>query len=304
MLAQLLRRALFVQCLLASALAYWLHSIGSIAPWVGAGIVLGTPFAVMVLVDTWSGVLSRGDEPLSDWFTSLLGEYRAGIVVFLLRQPWTTRPPTVLPATGGGHRIPVVLVHGYLCNHRIWDDVVPVLRARGHAVHAVDLEPLYCPIDRYAPTIEAAVQALLAHTGQRQVALVGHSMGGLAIRAWLGAQGAHAGGGRAARVLTLGTPHAGTQVAHALPKRLHTHNGTQMVWGSDWLKQLAATETDATRALFRIALTPQDNIVYPQRAQVLPGVAAAVFPGIGHVQMCLDAGVIQWIADELDSVAA
>lgn len=300
MLAKFLRRSIFTQLLLGAALGYWLQSAGHVPPWVGVCIALGLPFAVMILVDTWSGILSRADEPMSDWFKSLFGEYWAGIVVFIFRQPWTTQPPVLLPATSDAKRVPVVLVHGYMCNHRIWDDVIPVLRAQGHAVHAVNLEPLYCSIDRYAPIVDAAVQALLAHSGHQQVALVGHSMGGLAIRAWLRAHGS----GRAARVLTLGTPHVGTQIGDALPKSAHTPNGKQMVWESDWLKQLAAAESDATRALFRIAITPQDNIVYPQRPQVLKDVEATVFPGIGHVQMCLDQDVIAWVSGQLKDVAA
>jgi triacylglycerol esterase/lipase EstA (alpha/beta hydrolase family) len=199
-----------------------------------------------------------------------------------------------LPATGAGARIPVVLVHGYLCNQRIWDDVTPQLRAQGHDVFAVNLEPVFCSIDQYAEIIETAVQALLMHSGQRQVALVGHSMGGLAVRAWLRAHGAS----RAARVVTLGTPHAGTQV----PNPLLSPNGVQMQWGSPWLSELASAETAGTRSLFDIALTPQDNIVYPQRAQVLPSVTPTVFEGIGHLQMCLDADVIAWLKIRLADV--
>lgn len=299
MLAKFLRFSIFSQILFGGLVGTGLVYAGCISQWTALCMALGLPFAVMIFVDTYTGILSKGDEPLSDWIKSLLGEYWAGIVIFIFRQPWTTQPPAVLPATGGTTRIPVVLVHGYMCNHRIWDDVIPVLRAQGHAVHAVNLEPLYCSIDRYAPIVESAVQALMAHTGQKQVALVGHSMGGLAIRAWLRANGPE----RAARVLTLGTPHVGTKVGDTLPKSAHTPNGVQMVWGSDWLEALAASEDDATRSLFRIALTPQDNIVYPQRAQVLQGVEATVFPGIGHVQMCLDRDVIDWVSCQLKDVA-
>jgi pimeloyl-ACP methyl ester carboxylesterase len=185
-----------------------------------------------------------------------------------------------------------VLVHGYLCNHRIWDDMADALRARGHTVFAVNLEPVFCSIDRYAPIVEAAVQALLAHTGGTKVALVGHSMGGLAIRAWMRSHGTE----RIERVITLGTPHAGTKITRGTP----TPNGKQMLWRSAWLKELEAVETEAIRALMRIALTPQDNIVFHQREQVLPGVAPEVFNGIGHVQMCLAPAVIQWVVKELD----
>ncbi len=300
MLARFLRKTIFGQLILGAILGLVLQYFGAVSAWVAVCIAVGLPFAVMIFVDTYTGILSRGSEPWGDWVNSLLGEYRAGILVFILRQPWATQPPVLLPATGGQKRIPVVLVHGYMCNHRIWDAVVPVLRAQGHDVFAINLEPLFCSIDRYAPLVESAVQALLVASGQKQVALVGHSMGGLAIRAWLRTHGTT----QAARVLTLGTPHAGTQVGHGLPQSAHTPNGVQMVWSSDWLQQLAASETDTTRAIFRIALTPQDNIVYPQRAQVLQGVEPTVFPGIGHVQMCLDRDVIAWVSKHLRDLTA
>jgi triacylglycerol esterase/lipase EstA (alpha/beta hydrolase family) len=121
-------------------------------------------------------------------------------------------------------------------------------------------------------------------------------MGGLAIRAWMRKHGIE----RAAVAITLGTPHAGTRIPQHMPSK----NGTQMAWGSDWLKSLTESETDDTRSLFRIALTPQDNIVYPQRAQVLPGLEPVVFEGIGHVQMCIDGAVIDWVSRQLGAVDA
>jgi triacylglycerol lipase len=165
------------------------------------------------------------------------------------------------------------------------------LRARGHAVFAVNLEPLFTSIDRYAPTVEAAVQALTQHTGQSRVALVGHSMGGLVIRAWMRAHGT----ARVARVLTLGTPHAGTKLAKGSP----APNAKQMSWQSAWLAALTASEDDAKRGLIRIAITPQDNIVCPQRAQVLPGITPVLFEGLGHVQMCIDPAVMEWVCQQV-----
>ena len=294
MLAQLLQRTLIAQLILGSALAYWLHSRSTLSKPQAFALVGTFPFLVLALVNVYTAVVSRGPEPWSAWIRSLLGEYRAGVVIFLLRQPWTRKAPRLLPATGTHKRIPVVLVHGYLCNHRIWDDVAPQLRAQGHDVFAVNMEPLFCSIDRYAEVVESAIQALLTHSGQQQVALVGHSMGGLAIRAWLRVHGRD----RAARVLTLGTPHVGTQV----PQHVKSKNGIQMAWKSEWLDTLAASGVPAAHGLFRIALTPQDNIVYPQRAQVLPNVTPTVFEGIGHLQMCLDPAVIQWLKSQLADV--
>lgn len=192
--------------------------------------------------------------------------------------------------------MPVLLVHGYICNHRVWDDVKLALHRAGHPVLAIDLEPLFTSIDDYAALIEKSVAELQRATGTAQVALVGHSMGGLVIRAWLRAYGTS----RVAKVITLGTPHQGTRA----PGASATPNGAQMTWHSPWLQALELSETEATRRLIHIALTQQDNIAYPQRDQVLVGAAVTEFSGIGHLQMCLDLAVIQWLLQQLASSAA
>ncbi len=287
MLAQLLRRILLVQTLAGAALGYWLWSsvLGAMA------LALLVPVATMLLTDVLTALITRSPEPWRDWWRALGGEMVAGVVVFLLRQPWERRAPRYQAATGSTPRVPVVLVHGYLCNHRIWDTTAAQLRAQGHAVFAVDLEPVFTSIDDYAPILESAVTSALLNSGQTQVALVGHSMGGLAIRAWMRKHGTD----RVARVLTLGTPHQGTKLA----KGSGTPNGLQMLWSSPWLATLAQGEDDAVRSLLRIAITPQDNIVYPQWPQTLPGITPTVFPGIGHLQMCLDPDVNAWVLREL-----
>ena len=75
-----------------------------------------------------------------------------------------------------------------------------------------------------------------------------------------------------------------------------------MMWQSRWLAELAGSETESTRALFRIALTPQDEIVFPQRAQTLAGVTPIVFEGLGHLQLCTSADVTRWVCAELEAI--
>jgi triacylglycerol lipase len=287
MLAQLLRRILLVQAMAGAVLGYWLWQSVPCA----IALALLVPIATTLLADVVTAFITRGQEPWQDWRRALWGEMGAGLLVFLGRQPWSFSPPVLLGPLGDTPRVPVVLVHGYVCNHRIWDTTVAQLRAQGHTVYAVDLEPVFASIDDYVSIVESAVAQALRSTGQTQVALVGHSMGGLALRAWLRQRGT----ARAARLLTLGTPHQGTQLA----KGSGTPNGRQMLWGSPWLAQLAAGEDDAMRRLLRIAITPQDNIVYPQRAQTLQGITPTVFPGLGHLQMCLDPDVNAWVLREL-----
>jgi triacylglycerol lipase len=157
MLAQLLRRMLLAQGLVGAGLGYWLF--GSVV--VSLVVAMLLPVATMALFIVVSALLSRGPETWDHWFRALRGEMVAGVEVFLLRQPWVRRAPRYLPPTGSTPRTPVVLVHGYLCNHRIWDRTIPQLRAQGHGVLAVDLEPVFASIDDYAPRLEAAVATML-----------------------------------------------------------------------------------------------------------------------------------------------
>lgn len=295
MLARLLRKILAFQATIMAVLsATTVWALGWPA-WAGLLIFALLP---LLLVSAWTLKITRHacpEQPLwPDVWRASLGEAWWCYRFFVTRLPWAWRAPQLQPAQGPDTGIGVVLVHGFVCNHRVWDDLAPTLRARGHAVLAVDLEPVFASIDDYAEAIDQAVQSLCAHTGRQQVALVGHSMGGLAIRAWMRAHGTV----RAAVAVTLGTPHQGTQVApHA-----RAPNGKQMVWQSAWLANLASGETSQTRALFRIAITPQDAIVFPQRAQVLPDVVPQVFDGLGHVQLCSNAKVMDWVGAQLVSV--
>ena len=305
MLAQLLRGLYLFQMLLGGLLGAWLaapltHQDGSALAWLLIPLgALGLPLVLQFLTMIALVLRARDGGPLSDWWRAFWGEYIAAIAIFMLRQPWPRRASEVLlPLPGapnpiGAAPMPVLLVHGFICNHRVWDDVAAALRRAGHPVLAIDLEPLFTSIDDYAGPIELAADKLLACTGAQQLALVGHSMGGLAIRAWLRAHGS----GRVAKIITLGSPHQGTHIV----KALITANGEQMLWRSAWLQALQDSEKPATRHLMQIALSRQDNVVYPQREQVLSGASVTEFSGLGHLQLCLNPAVINWLVQQLGS---
>lgn len=295
MLSRLLRLLLLGQVLAGALLGWLIARQMHTSAWLAAPVALLLPLVTMKFTILTSAIKSRAPGASALWWRALRGEYWACIRVYLLQQPWAMAPLGVQPATAAPSRIPVLLVHGYLCNHRVWDVMAQRLRGAGHPVLALDLEPLFSSIDCYAPHIEQAVQALCRQTGSDKIALVGHSMGGLAIRAWMRSHGTS----RVARVITLGTPHAGTRMA----SRAWTDNAGQMLLRSAWLQKLAASETASTRSLMHIGITPQDNIVYPQREQVLEGVPVTVFDGLGHLDLCLDGAVIAWVLQQLEDPA-
>jgi triacylglycerol lipase len=49
----------------------------------------------------------------------------------------------------------------------------------------------------------------------------------------------------------------------------------------------------------QIALSPQDAIVFPQREQVLAGAMVRVFDGLGHIELCFNQAVRDWVVAQL-----
>jgi pimeloyl-ACP methyl ester carboxylesterase len=221
------------------------------------------------------------------------GAMGAALLIFGWRQPlWWRSPPDWLPAQPTGRR-GVVLVHGLMCNRGVWLHWLGHLRAAGHAHVAVNLEPVLGSIDGYAKAIDEAVRRVTEATGLPPV-LVCHSMGGLAARAWLRAYAADA---RVHRVLTLGTPHAGTWLA----RFSHTENGRQMRMNSAWLQALKAQEPPSRAKLFVCWYSNCDNIVFPATVAALPGAQHRLVTGVAHVQMVLDPQVVQACLRELEA---
>ena len=143
-------------------------------------------------------------------------------------------------------------------------------------VVAVSLEPVFGSIDDYRETIADAMSRLEQATGLAPV-IVAHSMGGLAARAWLAAQP----DARCHRLVTIASPHAGTRLgAHG-----RGANIAQMRLGSDWLAQLAARESPASRERFTCFWSHCDNIVFPTRSATLAGADNRHLAGTPHVQM-------------------
>jgi pimeloyl-ACP methyl ester carboxylesterase len=197
---------------------------------------------------------------------------------------------------------PVLLLHGYGANSGYWFHLIRLLDAARISHATVDLEPVIAGIDDYVPLVETAAQALLDAAGSGQLVVVAHSMGGLVARAWLRRHGA----ARVARLITLGTPHHGTSLANfALGA-----NAAQMRRGageeaheSAWLRELAASEDAATRALITSIYTHHDNIIAPQTSSLLPGARNIEFGGVGHVALGSNARVLAEVMREIGAAA-
>jgi len=278
---------------LAWLFALWPHSpawalAGVALGWVVFAAVMGLQFALMQRANRADPApRARPGQVLRAW----LREMAQALVVFCWRQPFRSRAvPDWLPGSPTGQR-GVVLVHGFLCNRGLWLPWMGRLRAGGHAFVAVNLEPVFGSIDDYPAIIEDAVRRVTQATGMPPV-LIGHSMGGLAARAWLRAYQADA---RVQHVITLGTPHDGTW----LGRYSNTTNGRQMRLGGDWVRQLRADEPRARAGLFTCWYSNCDNIVFPAGTAALPGATHRFIEGVPHVDMACHPVVVQACVEAL-----
>jgi triacylglycerol lipase len=190
-----------------------------------------------------------------------------------------------------GGRLPVLLVHGYQCNRGFWVSLRGQLERAGWQVATISLNPVFNDIDGYVGQLSHRIEEVCAAAGTDRLILVGHSMGGLASRAYLRVHG-HA---KVAKLVTLGSPHHGSRLAVLGPGR----NARQMIPGSDWLAGLNAPGVVPLPAATVSIYSCQDNYVMPQDSPVLAGAKMVPLAGIGHLEMAFSPEIARRLLDEL-----
>ena len=284
-------------------LSAWLLANRGWTPGEAASLALGSFLGLRLFVTalTFSLMLANTDSMPAELQTGSLRalgivfeEYAALIALFTLIQPFDAfwlGPDRLGKSTSA--RPPLLLIHGYQCNRGLWFWLRPRLEAAGWTVATHNLEPVWGNIDDYAEGIERRIDEVLAATGAQQVILVGHSMGGLVLRAYLRRYGRE----KVARVVTLGSPHQGTRLARLGLGR----NARQMRMGSSWLAALArpgaAPLPPGAVSIFSFI----DNYVFPQRAcSTLEGAANVAIGGVSHLGMTFSPLVLGRLLEALE----
>ncbi len=295
-----------VQCL-ALPLYWWLWQ-GALGPGAAvAGATAATPFLLHAaglgvgFIVSWLNQDAPGGQRQGrrrDWLVAFAVETAVSIRQFYWLMPfreWFRPPAAREPAVGP----PILLLHGYGCNRGLWLPTARWLARRGYRVSAINLWPMHASIDAYAGAIGNAVASLRQEHGGERVAVVAHSMGGLAARAYLrqcGRAGADPG---LAALVTLGTPHVGTHIA-----RIGIgENARQMRFRSPWTETLRQDEAQPGAPLAILARrgkviaigSLQDNIVSRPLEQRLPGVRTVQVRRQGHMSLATSRRVLDAI---------
>ena len=219
--------------------------------------------------------------PRAQAFGSELLYFAAAWVAMICAPYARHRAPAALIGASAAQRArsgtptPVLLIHGFSCNAAVWAPLRRRLDAAGIGpVTALDLEPLGADLDSYLPCLIRAQQMLEQLTRREPVTLIGHSSGGLVARALL----LRIESRRIRQLITLATPHHGTELARCVTGR----QATQLRPGSAWLRALNAAQDGALPVPTLCIYSLDDNIVSPAESAALRGAQRLELEGFGH----------------------
>lgn len=200
---------------------------------------------------------------------------------------------------------PVLLVPGYGGSTTGLDVLAEALVAAGRDASVVAL-----PGDgrgdlaTQAVALQAAADDALARTGAGSVDVIGYSAGGVVARLWVRDDG---GASQARRVITLGSPHHGTDLAAAAADIVASQCPAacqQLAPDSDLLRSLNAGDETPRGPLFVSIRSTSDQVV-PAYSSQLAGatniVLQAVCPGARttHGELPVDPLVVALVKLEL-----
>lgn len=196
---------------------------------------------------------------------TVLGALAIGALLYLGR---SAAVDPVMQNTPG----PVLLVPGYGGSTSALDVLADALRARGRDATVVQLAGDGTGDLRVqAEVLDEAVRAALDRSEAESVDVVGYSAGGVVARLWVADLG---GGNYARRVVTLGTPSHGTDVADAaaaFAPGACPLACRQLASGSDLLRGLNAGDETPAGPRWVSIWTTSDELVVPPESAALEG---------------------------------
>lgn len=222
-----------------------------------------------------------------------------GVLVrpFSLVQKYWDKPLTpLLPGQDGP---PLLMLHGLYHDNSAWILMRRHLHKAGFSrVHMLHYPAVRSKLEDLPQYLEKAVAELeQLYPGEKPL-LVGHSLGGLVIRAWMAQDGNQT---RAAGVLTLGTPHRGSKVGAMAIGSL----GRSLIPSCPFFAELAKREQPA--AIPCVALATQgDTMVLPLQdlVPVTPNWEFRLTSLTSHLGMLFSPAVHRMVAWELHRMAA
>ena len=184
---------------------------------------------------------------------------------------WANRDEAVRPVSQETQG-PVLLVPGYNGGTTALEVMADALRSQGRSVVIVDLPGDNTgDLDEQARALDKAVVLQMQRDGARSVDVVGYSAGGVVARLWARE---HGGDSLARRIVTIGSPHHGTDLAglgadvapDSCPEACQ-----QLLPDSELLRKLNAGDETPAGPLWVSIWTTDDQVVVPPSSADLDG---------------------------------
>ncbi|HVB27208.1 MAG TPA: alpha/beta fold hydrolase [Mycobacteriales bacterium] len=191
---------------------------------------------------------------------------------------------------------PILLVHGMVDNRSVFTLLRRGLRRRGFGrVTTMNYPVLTSDVRTAARHLGVQVERICEESGYERVHVVGHSLGGLIARYYVQRL---AGDARVHTLVTLGSPHSGTNAARLLPQRITR----QLRPGSDLIGELAEPAAGC-RTRFVAFWTDLDALIVPKRSARVdhPDLTArnVLVRAVGHMSLPINRTVVHEICTTL-----
>jgi triacylglycerol lipase len=304
MIARAAMTFLALESIVYLATGIWLLNAESFSPLQAGATVAAAVVILRIVLSLPSFVLATAYRlkahtrmDIGDTLTALVKDIWGKSLTYTLVQPfekWLMAPdPSPVP----GKAVPVLLVHGYICNRGVWRAMRRKLAQRiPNALFTISLEPPFARIDNYVPQLVARVEEICRGTGSQRIVIVTHSMGGLVARVYLARGG---GTKRVAKLICIAAPNHGTEIARIGIGQ----NVRQMYYGNPWLRQLADEEKARPGGVPQTCIyTENDDLVFPAESSRLPGANNIPLNAVGHVSLLLSDRVADLVAEDIAAV--
>lgn len=191
---------------------------------------------------------------------------------------------------------PILLLHGLADNHSIFTLLRRGLLRRGFSqVFAMNYSFRTKDVRTLAIQLAEEIETIVEETGYERIHVVAHSLGGVIARYYVTRLG---GDERVHTLVTLGSPHSGTLLAHVAPTPL----GRQLRPASPLMKELHQPAPGCrTRVVAFWSDTDEAIIPAVNASLVQEGVATTNIRlrGVGHISLPILPSVVHRIARSL-----
>lgn len=223
---------------------------------------------------------------------------REALAVFRAAREYRRRVPSLdeagdvwqQPSTG--YATPVALVHGAAHNAGAWPVLSEALRDAGfERLVALEYPVVVRSMDELADDLGRRLDRVMLYAGVDRVHVVGHSLGGYALRVWYDLLGGDTSVGAA---VTLGSPHAGISSMSTLP--LMPGGMRDLGTRSALHKRLALAAMDHRRWT---TIVGGFDVLVRSSWTYLPGARRVEVRGVGHLGLLFSKTVAGHVAGAL-----